>query len=126
VLQVVALDLTGVGLHGNLSAGSWPFLTDLRRLAYLSLVDNPLVQGSFPANMTHSLLQITASGTGAASIMSCSLAYNVQLLACAACRQHSCESGSIAVRNCTSGRLCACASALRGLNLLPGRRGRAR
>ena len=66
-VQVVALDLTGIGLVGNVSEGRWGFMEDLPYLTYLSIMDNPGVIGTFPSNMRNSIRQIAASGTGASA-----------------------------------------------------------
>ena len=63
-MQVMALNLAGFGLHGNLSDGDWPFLTDLSHLVYVSIIDNPQLFGDFPADMSTNIVQVAASGTG--------------------------------------------------------------
>jgi hypothetical protein len=66
MLQVLVLDLSGIGLVANLSEGRWGFLEDLAFVRTVVLEENPKVTGTFPGGLSPSIRQIAAPSTGAA------------------------------------------------------------
>ena len=66
-MQIVALDLAGMGLAGNVSQGRWPFLQDLPFLDVATLNDNPGLTGHFTDAISRGVRQLSATGTGAAA-----------------------------------------------------------
>lgn len=64
-VQIISLDLAGMGLEGNLSEGRWPFLQDLAHLEVVTVNDNPYLTGHFQDTLSRGLRQVSATGTGA-------------------------------------------------------------